>query len=109
MVWLDTVSVKLLLLLTTIKLLTSSAVLHFVFQHLTDAGLKPNRVFFLDLPEDCVTERLCYRLTDPVSGERFVACANVFICACMYVFVCLIVFNYFHIKIILFTLQDNLE
>nr|CAB3220769.1 AK58 radial spoke protein [Phallusia mammillata] len=40
-------------------------------ESLADGGLRPNRVYFLDIPDDCVIERLCYRLTDPISGERF--------------------------------------
>uniref|UniRef100_H2Z0X8 Nucleoside-diphosphate kinase n=1 Tax=Ciona savignyi TaxID=51511 RepID=H2Z0X8_CIOSA len=40
-------------------------------ENLSDAGLKPNRTYFLDIPDDCVIERLCYRLTDPISGERY--------------------------------------
>ncbi|XP_067937862.1 adenylate kinase 8-like isoform X2 [Watersipora subatra] len=34
-------------------------------------GFKPNRVFFLDVPNDIVLERLTLRATDPVSGERY--------------------------------------
>lgn len=40
-------------------------------ENLNDNGLRPNRVYFLDIPDDCIVERLCYRLTDPISGERF--------------------------------------
>nr|XP_039270982.1 adenylate kinase 8-like [Styela clava] len=40
-------------------------------ENLTDSGLKPNRVYFLDIPDDVIVERLCYRLTDPISGERY--------------------------------------
>ncbi|CAK8679207.1 unnamed protein product [Clavelina lepadiformis] len=40
-------------------------------QGLADVGLRPNRIFFMDIPDDCVIERLCYRLTDPISGERY--------------------------------------
>nr|NP_001155275.1 radial spoke protein AK58 [Ciona intestinalis]BAH59278.1 radial spoke protein AK58 [Ciona intestinalis] len=38
---------------------------------LFDAGLQPNRIYFFDIPDDCVIERLCYRITDPISGERY--------------------------------------
>nr|XP_014341646.1 PREDICTED: adenylate kinase 8 isoform X2 [Latimeria chalumnae] len=40
-------------------------------EKLKDAGLIPNRVFFLDLPDDAVMERLTQTMTDPVTGERF--------------------------------------
>ncbi|XP_078083683.1 adenylate kinase 8 [Mustelus asterias] len=36
-----------------------------------DAGISPNRVFFLDVPDDAVIERLTLRLLDPVTGERY--------------------------------------
>ncbi|XP_003229468.1 adenylate kinase 8 [Anolis carolinensis] len=35
------------------------------------AGLEPNRVFFLHLPTEVTTQRLCQRATDPISGERY--------------------------------------
>ncbi|XP_075041407.1 adenylate kinase 8 isoform X2 [Mixophyes fleayi] len=38
---------------------------------LSDAGFVPNRVFFLDIPDDVAVERLSLRMTDPVSGERY--------------------------------------
>ncbi|KAM3912476.1 adenylate kinase 8 [Leptodactylus fuscus] len=38
---------------------------------LNDAGYIPNRVFFLDIPDDVAIERLSLRMTDPVSGERY--------------------------------------
>ncbi|XP_063792828.1 adenylate kinase 8 isoform X2 [Pseudophryne corroboree] len=38
---------------------------------LNDAGFVPNRVFFLDIPDDVAIERLSLRMTDPVSGERY--------------------------------------
>ncbi|XP_038638080.1 adenylate kinase 8 isoform X1 [Scyliorhinus canicula] len=38
---------------------------------LKDAGFSPNRVFFLDVPDDAAIERLTVRLTDPVTGERY--------------------------------------
>ncbi|XP_071981632.1 adenylate kinase 8 isoform X2 [Engystomops pustulosus] len=38
---------------------------------LQDAGHIPNRVFFLDIPDDVAIERLSLRMTDPVSGERY--------------------------------------
>lgn len=38
---------------------------------LNDAGFIPNRVFFLDIPDDVAVERLSLRMTDPVSGERY--------------------------------------
>jgi len=34
-------------------------------------GFRPNRVFFLDVPNDIVLERLTLRATDPISGERY--------------------------------------
>ncbi|XP_041050413.1 adenylate kinase 8 [Carcharodon carcharias] len=38
---------------------------------LKDAGFIPNRVFFLDVPDDAVIERLTVRMTDPITGERY--------------------------------------
>ncbi|XP_068105027.1 adenylate kinase 8 [Hyperolius riggenbachi] len=38
---------------------------------LSDTGFIPNRVFFLDIPDDVAVERLSLRMTDPVSGERY--------------------------------------
>ncbi|KAM4019168.1 adenylate kinase 8 isoform 2-T2 [Anomaloglossus baeobatrachus] len=38
---------------------------------LADAGYTPNRIFFLDIPDDVAIERLSLRTTDPVSGERY--------------------------------------
>jgi adenylate kinase len=38
---------------------------------LTQAGHKPNRVFFLDLSEESIKERLTLRRLDPISGERY--------------------------------------
>ncbi|XP_056397164.1 adenylate kinase 8 [Hyla sarda] len=38
---------------------------------LNDAGYMPNRIFFLDIPDDVAIERLSLRMTDPVSGERY--------------------------------------
>ncbi|XP_048414429.1 adenylate kinase 8 isoform X1 [Stegostoma tigrinum] len=38
---------------------------------LNDAGFIPNRVFFLDVPDDAVIERLAMRMTDPITGERY--------------------------------------
>ncbi|XP_072286576.1 adenylate kinase 8 isoform X2 [Pyxicephalus adspersus] len=35
------------------------------------AGFVPNRLFFLDIPDDVAVERLSLRMTDPVSGERY--------------------------------------
>jgi len=40
-------------------------------QLLADAGFQPNRVFFLNVPNDSVMERLTLRQTDPVTGERY--------------------------------------
>ncbi|XP_066294250.1 adenylate kinase 8-like isoform X2 [Branchiostoma lanceolatum] len=40
-------------------------------ESLKDANLDPNRVFFLDIPNDSVMERLVLRRTDPVTGERY--------------------------------------
>lgn len=40
-------------------------------QLLHDAGFQPNRVFFLKVPNDSVVERLTYRATDPVTGDRY--------------------------------------
>ena len=34
-------------------------------------GHKPNRVFFLNIPEDSVKERLALKRVDPLSGERY--------------------------------------
>ncbi|XP_078406112.1 adenylate kinase 8 isoform X1 [Cetorhinus maximus] len=38
---------------------------------LKDAGFIPNRVFFLDVPDDAVIEHLTVRMTDPITGERY--------------------------------------
>lgn len=38
---------------------------------LAQAGHEPNRVFFLDLSEESIKERLTLRRLDPVSGERY--------------------------------------
>ncbi|KAM8934293.1 adenylate kinase 8 [Pelodytes ibericus] len=38
---------------------------------LNDAGFVPNRIFFMDIPYEAAMERLSYRMTDPVSGERY--------------------------------------
>jgi len=38
---------------------------------LKDAGYFANRVYFLDIPSDSITERLSYRLLDPITGERY--------------------------------------
>ncbi|XP_030062195.1 adenylate kinase 8 isoform X1 [Microcaecilia unicolor] len=38
---------------------------------LNNLGFVPNRVFFLDIPDDIVFERLGLRMTDPVTGERY--------------------------------------
>ncbi|XP_075434869.1 adenylate kinase 8 isoform X2 [Ascaphus truei] len=35
------------------------------------AGFHPNRVFFLDIPDDAAMERVSLCVTDPVSGERY--------------------------------------
>ncbi|MEE6505393.1 hypothetical protein FKM82_005513 [Ascaphus truei] len=35
------------------------------------AGFHPNRVFFLDIPDDAAMERMSLCVTDPVSGERY--------------------------------------
>ncbi|KAK7094985.1 adenylate kinase 8-like [Littorina saxatilis] len=40
-------------------------------EQLGKAGLAPNRVFFLEVPNDSVIERLTQRATDPVTGERY--------------------------------------
>ena len=34
-------------------------------------GHKPNRVFFLNIPEDSIKERLALKRVDPVTGERY--------------------------------------
>uniref|UniRef100_A0A8C6YDM7 Adenylate kinase 8 n=1 Tax=Naja naja TaxID=35670 RepID=A0A8C6YDM7_NAJNA len=34
-------------------------------------GVKPNRVFFLNLPTEVGLQRLCQRATDPATGERY--------------------------------------
>ncbi|XP_069465415.1 adenylate kinase 8 [Ambystoma mexicanum] len=38
---------------------------------LEDSGFVPNRVFFLDIPDEVAMERLSQRMTDPVTGERY--------------------------------------
>ncbi|KAH3886530.1 hypothetical protein DPMN_010541 [Dreissena polymorpha] len=38
---------------------------------LSKDGFVPNRVFFLDVPNDSVMERLTLRQTDPITGERY--------------------------------------
>lgn len=40
-------------------------------EQLEKAGLRPNRVFFLDVPNDSVIERLTLRAMDPITGERY--------------------------------------
>uniref|UniRef100_A0A0B6ZSC5 Nucleoside-diphosphate kinase n=1 Tax=Arion vulgaris TaxID=1028688 RepID=A0A0B6ZSC5_9EUPU len=40
-------------------------------EQLEKAGLIPNRVFFLDVPNDSVIERLTLRALDPTTGERY--------------------------------------
>jgi len=40
-------------------------------EQLDKAGLRPNRVFFLDVPNDSVIERLTLRAMDPITGERY--------------------------------------
>ncbi|KAI8779473.1 adenylate kinase 8-like [Biomphalaria glabrata] len=40
-------------------------------EQLDKAGLRPNRVFFLDIPNDSVIERLTLRAMDPVTGEKY--------------------------------------
>ena len=35
-------------------------------------GHKPNRVFFLNIPEDSIKERLALKRVDPLTGERWV-------------------------------------
>ncbi|XP_005108850.1 adenylate kinase 8 [Aplysia californica] len=40
-------------------------------EQLDKAGLRPNRVFFLDVPNDSVLERLTLRAMDPITGERY--------------------------------------
>jgi len=40
-------------------------------EQLEKAGLRPNRTFFLDVPNDSVIERLTLRAMDPVTGERY--------------------------------------
>lgn len=40
-------------------------------EQLDKAGLRPNRAFFLDVPNDSVIERLTLRAMDPVTGERY--------------------------------------
>lgn len=39
---------------------------------LAKEGHVPNRVFFLNIPEDSVKERLTLRRVDPITGERWV-------------------------------------
>ncbi|XP_069121761.1 adenylate kinase 8-like [Argopecten irradians] len=38
---------------------------------LTQEGFVPNRVFFLNVPNDSVVERLTLRATDPITGDRY--------------------------------------
>nr|XP_054770114.1 adenylate kinase 8-like [Lytechinus pictus] len=45
-------------------------------ENLTAAGHEPNRVFFLDVPNDSVYERLTLRSLDAVSGNRYHALYN---------------------------------
>ncbi|XP_072176313.1 adenylate kinase 8-like [Diadema setosum] len=45
-------------------------------ENLTAAGHEPNRVFFLDVPNDSVHERLTMRSLDVVTGNRFHALYN---------------------------------
>ncbi|ELT89859.1 hypothetical protein CAPTEDRAFT_200548 [Capitella teleta] len=40
-------------------------------EQLSGAGLLPNRVFFLEIPNDSVMERLSLRATDPITGDRY--------------------------------------
>ncbi|XP_039620234.1 adenylate kinase 8 [Polypterus senegalus] len=40
-------------------------------EKLNDAGFIPNRVFFLDLPNELCIERLTLRAIDPVTGDRY--------------------------------------
>lgn len=40
-------------------------------EQLAGAGLAPNRVLFLHVPNDSVLERLTLRATDPVTGDRY--------------------------------------
>ncbi|KAL5012337.1 hypothetical protein ScPMuIL_010888 [Solemya velum] len=38
---------------------------------LTKEGFVPNRVFFMDVPNDSVLERLTNRVTDPITGDHY--------------------------------------
>ncbi|XP_032904569.1 adenylate kinase 8 [Amblyraja radiata] len=38
---------------------------------LKDAGFLSNRVFFMELPDDAVVERLSMRMVDPTTGKRY--------------------------------------
>ncbi|ESO85978.1 hypothetical protein LOTGIDRAFT_195378 [Lottia gigantea] len=40
-------------------------------EQLEKQGFVPNRIFFLDVPNDSVIERLTQRYTDPITGERY--------------------------------------
>ncbi|XP_028918076.1 adenylate kinase 8 [Ornithorhynchus anatinus] len=40
-------------------------------EHMESLGFVPNRVFFLNVPSDSITERLSQRMLDPVTGERY--------------------------------------
>lgn len=40
-------------------------------EQLDKAGLRPNRVFFLDVPNDSVIERLTLQAMDPITGEKY--------------------------------------
>ncbi len=47
---------------------------------LNNSGHAPNRVFFLNIPEDSVKERLTLRRMDPITGERCVKWVGVSVC-----------------------------
>ncbi|XP_041098744.1 adenylate kinase 8 isoform X2 [Polyodon spathula] len=40
-------------------------------EKLNSAGFTPNRVFFLDMPDEVAVERVTFRMTDPVTGQRY--------------------------------------
>ncbi|MGH0155961.1 UNVERIFIED_CONTAM: hypothetical protein FKN15_030324 [Acipenser sinensis] len=40
-------------------------------EKLNSAGFTPNRVFFLDMPDEVAVERVTFRMTDSVTGQRY--------------------------------------
>ncbi len=50
---------------------------------LNNSGHAPNRVFFLNIPEESVRERLTLRRLDPVTGERCECVCVCELCVCV--------------------------